>query len=95
MTSFTDPPYFTMADLEHPDPPRMTARLTLSRMMPLRDLSLKFALQVQSVLEYLELRICAILRKIVALPATDRARMVRPLYLEVVSTACHFAVSTT
>ena len=88
-------PYCTMTDLEHVDSTRKTARLTLTRPMPLRDLSLRFALQMQSVLDYLELRIRAILRKVVASPDTDRSLMVRPLYLEVVSTVFLFADNTT
>ena len=88
-------PYCTMSNLERVDTPRMTARLTLTRAMPLRDLSLRFALQIQSVLDYLELRIRAILRKIVASPDSDRSLMVRPLYLEVVSTVFLFADNTT
>ena len=76
-----------MADLEHPNLPLMTARLSLSRVMPLRELNVRFAQQMQSILEYLEVHIRAILRKIVASPPRDRKRMVRPFYWEVVSIA--------
>lgn len=54
--------------------------------MPLREVKVKYAQQVQSILEYLEVRIRAILRKIIASTPQDRKRMVRPLFYEVVST---------
>ena len=75
-----------MADLSKTQTPLMTARISLSRIMPLREVKVKYAQQVQSILEYLEVRIRAILRKIIASTPRDRKRMVRPLFYEVVST---------
>lgn len=75
-----------MADLSKTQTPLMTARISLSRIMPLREVKVKYAQQVQSILEYLEVRIRAILRKIIASTPQDRKRMVRPLFYEVVST---------
>lgn len=75
-----------MADLSKTQTPLMTARISLSRIMPLRKVKVKYAQQVQSILEYLEVRIRAILRKIIASTPQDRKRMVRPLFYEVVST---------
>ncbi|KJA18167.1 hypothetical protein HYPSUDRAFT_1100213 [Hypholoma sublateritium FD-334 SS-4] len=60
-----------------------TARLTLSRMLPLRETNIVYARTTQDVLTYLETRFRVILKKMIATPAPAREGMVRPLFLEV------------
>ncbi len=72
----------TMAD-DIP-PSHMTARITLDKMLPVRETDVKYARQMQNILYYLEKRLRAILRKVIAKPEAERCNMVKPLYLEVV-----------
>lgn len=78
--------------MDTPDETHWTAKITLSRMLPLCETHMSYARSTQDVLNYLETRFRAILKKMIATEAHTCEGMVRPLYWEVVSNSLSYHV---